>query len=87
MAIRKSIHNMSQGPTVSTTPIMAMGCRKFLPLSVVPRKDNHCGKCHCRNAVVDTFGHSPPNQGFMQENVQKGDFLKKSLQELKNILF
>ena len=26
---------------------------------------------------------SPPNPGFMQENVQKGDFLKKDSQELK----
>ena len=39
-------------PNVSTTPIMAMGCRQCLPLSVVQLK----GK-HCRNGVVDTLGH------------------------------
>ena len=41
MAIRKNIHNMSQGL---------------------------------------------PNPGFMQEKVQKGDFLKKPSQELKNYI-
>ena len=30
------------GPNVSTTPIMAMGCRQCLPLSVVPLKGKHC---------------------------------------------
>ena len=28
------------------------------------------------------MSQGPPNQGFMQEKVQKGDFLKKPLQEL-----
>ena len=41
---------------VSTTPITAMGCRQFLPLSVVQLKGKHCRKPHCRNGVVDTFG-------------------------------
>jgi hypothetical protein len=41
---------------VSTTPIMAMGCRQCLPLSVVQLKGKHCRKPHCRNGVVDTFG-------------------------------
>ena len=30
------------------------------------------------------MSQGPPNQGFMQEKVQKGDFLKKPSQELKN---
>ena len=29
----------------------------------------------------------PPNPGFMQEKVQKGDFLKKPSRKLKNIFF
>ena len=33
-----------------------MGCRQFWPLSVVQLKGKHCGKPHCRNGVVDTFG-------------------------------
>ena len=45
-------------PNVSTTPITAMGCRQCLPLSVVQLKGKHCWKPHCRNGVVDTFGHS-----------------------------
>ena len=44
------------GLNVSTTPIMAMGCRQCLPLSVVQLKGKHCRKPHCRNGVVDTFG-------------------------------
>ena len=43
--------------SVSTTPITAMGCRQCLPLSVVQLKGKHCRKPHCRNGVVDTFGH------------------------------
>ena len=42
---------------VSTTPITAMRCRQCLPLSVVQLKGKHCRKPHCRNGVVDTFGH------------------------------
>ena len=30
------------------------------------------------------MSQGPPNPGFMQEKVQKGDFLKKPLRELKN---
>ena len=44
-------------PNVSTTPITAMGCQQCLPLSVVQLKDKHCRKPHCRNGVVDMFGH------------------------------
>ena len=40
---------------VSKTPIMAMGCRQCLPLSVVQLKGKHCRKTHCCNGVVDTF--------------------------------
>ena len=29
------------------------------------------------------MSQGPPNQGFMQEKVQKGDFLKKPSRELK----
>ena len=29
-----------------------------------------------------TMSQGPPNPGFMHEKVQKGDFLKKPLQEL-----
>ena len=32
---------------------------------------------------VDNMPQGPANPGFMQEKVQKGDFLKKGLQELK----
>ena len=46
----------SLGPNVSTTPIMAMGCRQCLPLSVVQLKGKHCPKPHCHNGVVNTFG-------------------------------
>ena len=42
---------------VCTTPIREMGCRQCLPLSVVQLKGKHCRKPHCRNGVVDTFGH------------------------------
>ena len=34
-----------------------MGCRQCLPLSVFKLKGKHCRKPHCRNGVVDTFGH------------------------------
>ena len=47
----------SHGPNVSTTPIMAMGCRQCLPLNVVQLKGKHCRKPHCRNGVEDMFGH------------------------------
>ena len=40
----------------TTTPIMVMGCRQCLPLSVVQLKGKHCRKPHCRNGVVDMFG-------------------------------
>ena len=40
---------------VSTTPILATGCRQCLPLSVVQLKGKHCRKPHCHNGVVDTF--------------------------------
>ena len=43
-------------PNESTTPITAMGCQQYLPLSVVQLKDKHCQKSHCCNGVVDTFG-------------------------------
>jgi hypothetical protein len=33
---------------------------------------------------IHKMSQGPPNPGFMQEKVQKGDFLKKPLQELKN---
>jgi hypothetical protein len=32
---------------------------------------------------IRNLSQDPPNQGFMQENVQKGDFLKKPSRELK----
>ena len=35
-----------------------MGCRQCSPLSVVQLKGKHCQKTHCRNGVVDTFGHA-----------------------------
>ena len=47
----------SHSPNVSTTPITEMGCRQCLPLSVVQLKGKHCRNPHCRNGVVDTFGH------------------------------
>ena len=48
---------MMQCPNVPTNPIMAIGCRQCLPLSVVQLKGKPCRKPHCRNGVVDTFGH------------------------------
>ena len=33
----------------------AMGCRQFLPISVVQLKGKHCQKTHCCNGVADTF--------------------------------
>ena len=32
---------------------------------------------------IHNMPQGPPNPGFMQEKVQKGDFLKKPSQELK----
>ena len=32
---------------------------------------------------IHNMSQGPPNPGFMQEKVQKGDFLKKPSQELK----
>ena len=32
---------------------------------------------------IHNMSQSPPNTRFMQEKVQKGDFLKKPLRELK----
>ena len=40
----------------SSTGFHALG--KCLPLSVVQLKGKHCPKPHCRNGVVDTFGHN-----------------------------
>ena len=47
-------------PNLSTTLIAAMGCRQWLPLSVVQLKGKHCRKLHCRNGVVFRyiFGHN-----------------------------
>ena len=39
----------------TTTPIMAMGRRQCLPLSVVQLKGKHCRKPHCRNGVVTRY--------------------------------
>ena len=33
-----------------------MGCRQWLPLSVVQLKGTHCRKPHCHNGVVDMIG-------------------------------
>ena len=52
---------MWECPNVSTTPITAMGCWQCLPPSVVQLK--HCWKPHCRNGIVDTFGHSHNHLG------------------------
>ena len=43
---------------VSRAPIMAIGYRQCLPLSVVQLKVKHFQKTHCRNGVVDTIGHT-----------------------------
>ena len=34
---------------------------------------------------IHNLSQGPPNPGFMQKKVQKGDFLKKDSQELKNL--
>ena len=44
-------------PSVSTSPITAMGCRQCWPLSVFQLKGKHCRKANYRNGVLDTFGH------------------------------
>ena len=44
------------GPNVSKIPISATGCRTVY-LCVVQLKGKHCRKTHCRNGVVDMFGH------------------------------
>ena len=36
---------------------------------------------------IHNLSQGPPNPGFMQKKVQKGDFLKKPLREVKNYLF
>ena len=43
-------------PNVSKTPILAMGCQQYSPLSLVQLKVKHCLKPHCGNGVVDSFG-------------------------------
>ena len=62
---RKSVTVISARPcypiskcclNISTTHIMAMGCRQCLPLSVVHMKEKHCQKPQCRYWVVDMFG-------------------------------
>ena len=60
------------GPNVSTTPITAMGCRQCLPLSAVHLKGKHCRKPHCRNGVVDTFGHRL-FIGYLEQKCYKRD--------------
>ena len=35
---------------------------------------------------IHNLTKGPPNPGFMQEKVQKGDFLKKDSREFKNFL-
>ena len=35
-----------------------------------------------RRKNIHNFSQGPPNPGFIQEKVQKGDFLKKDLREL-----
>ena len=46
---------------VSTTPIMAMRCRKCLHLSVVQLRGNHWRKSHYCHGVVNRFGYLLPN--------------------------
>ena len=36
---------------------------------------------------IHNMSQGPPNQGFMQEKVQKGDFLKKTSQKLIFLFF
>ena len=55
---------MLYGLNASTTPITAMGCRQCLPLNVVQLKGKHCRKTHCRNGVVNTFGHFGSTQSI-----------------------
>ena len=47
-------------PKWSTTPIMAMGCRQCLPLSIYLKLiGKHWQKPHCHNGVVDHLGPCP----------------------------
>ena len=46
---------------VSTTPIMAMGCRQCLHISIVQLKGKHCWHCIAIMGVVDTFWQSVTN--------------------------
>ena len=65
-------------PNVSTTTIMAMGCRQCLPLSVVQLKGKDCSKSHCPIGVVDTFKSSFPNPSTARNN-QELPRLRKTL--------
>ena len=50
-----SLALQGQCPNVSTTPIMAMGSRQCLPLSVVQLKGKHYRNPNCPTGVVDIF--------------------------------
>ena len=92
----KSINLGAQCLHVSITPIIAMGCRQCLPLSVVQLKGKHCRKPHCRNGVVDTFGHFLlltffDNFNFLSTLFSKMEVvfwqnLHKCTQDLKNFI-
>ena len=45
--------NRAFGPNVFTTPIMAMGCRQYLSLSIVLLKGKYCRKLNCHNGFVE----------------------------------
>ena len=41
---------------ICESSLTVMGCWQCSPLILVELKGKHCGKLHCHNGVVDTFG-------------------------------
>ena len=75
--------------TMSTTPIMAMGWRQSLPLSVVQLTNKHCQKPNCRNGDVDIVPINPGSFGNLACLFPGCDqkiffFLSKELYKLTN---
>ena len=60
--------------------VLLYSCMKFeifMAKSILLKHYENVNKIFFRN-----ISQGPPNPGFMQENVQKGDFLRKDSREL-----
>ena len=64
-----------------------MGCQQCLPFSVVQLKGKHCRKSHCRNGVVDTFGHNWTNFHNFFPDAQNNPYMFLNLRHLYNHRF